>query len=309
MNFRNEPSVAIIIINWNGFALTKICIESLFKSTYNNYQVVLIDNASADGSGEQLNQYFKDRIDFIQNDENLGFTGGNNVGIKYALELGYDYIMELNNDTEVEPDFLMRLVKAIDGKKEFGAAQPLILYTAKPDTIWNGGGTYYRKTGLSITRAVNKKIKDKPNSGETDWITGCCFLIKSEVLKKTGCLKEVFFFGCFEDVDLSLRIQEAGYKLWMESSSVIYHSVGQSSISKDKGKEGYVNPQLHYLWNRNQLFFIRMHVHKVFLPVAYIFQLIKLGLISVYFLGRGRVEKLKLTWRGFYHGLTLKYEN
>jgi len=309
MSLIKEPSVAIVIINWNGFALTKICLESLFNITYHNFRVILVDNASADGSGEKLKNFFGDQIDFIQNDENLGFTGGNNVGIKYALDEGFDYILELNNDTEVDREFLTRLIESIHGKSEFGAAQPLILYTSKPDIIWNAGGSYYSKTGLTRTRAGDRKIRSKPKSSETDWISGCCFLIKSEVLRKTGCLKEIFFFGSFEDVDLSLRIKKEGYKLWMESSSVIYHSVGQSSVSDKKGKEGYVFPQLHYLWNRNQLFFIRMHVSKIFIPLAYILQFFKLMLLSLYFLGRGRIQKLKLTWRGFYHGLTLKYED
>ncbi|MEX2593004.1 MAG: glycosyltransferase family 2 protein [Anditalea sp.] len=309
MDFIEEPSVAIILVNWNGYDLTQICIHSIFKINYKNYRVILVDNASADQSGAKLKIEFGDTIDYIQNEYNLGFSGGNNVGIRYALERRFEYVMELNNDTEVDPDFLTRLINSIHEKDEYGAAQPLILYTADKSKIWNAGGVYNSVLGLSFTREKNKSNDKNLSSKDTDWITGCCFLMKAEVVKQAGLLKEVFFFGSFEDVDMSLRIRELGYKLWYEHSAVIYHSVGQSSKSKVKGKEGYLNSKLHYLVNRNQMFFIRMHVDGVFLPIAYLIQIFKMLLYSVYFLGRWRPKKFIDALKGFYHGITESYEN
>ncbi|GGF27634.1 glycosyltransferase family 2 protein [Echinicola rosea] len=309
MDFIKEPSVAIILVNWNGYELTKVCIHSLFRMGYQNYHVVLVDNASPDGSGPRIRDAFKDKITYIQNEKNLGFSGGNNTGIRYALEKGFDYILELNNDTEVEPDFLTRLVDSIDDRPEFGAAQPVMTYTSEKEKVWNAGGIYWPVLGLSFTRNKNRPVYQAMNSKETDWITGCCFLIKTEVLQKVGFLKEVFFFGSFEDVDMSLRIKQEGYKLWYECTSKIYHSVGQSSKSKTKGKEGYLNPMLHYLVNRNQLFFIRMHVKWWFLPLAYAVQAGKMLAFTLYFIVRGRFGKLRHAWRGFFHGIIKNYED
>ncbi len=309
MNFTEEPSVAIILVNWNGYELTKICIHSIFNIHYKNYRIILVDNASEDGSGIKLKNEFEGRIDYIQNQSNLGFSGGNNVGIRYALDHGFDYVMELNNDTEVVPDFLTRLIVSIHGNDEYGAAQPLILYTVDKSRIWNAGGDYYRSLGMSFTRKENARHKENLTSRDTDWITGCCFLIKSEVLRKTGLLNEVFFFGSFEDVDMSLRIRSLGYRLHFEASAVIYHSVGQSSKTKEKGKEGYLNNKIHYLVNRNQMYFIRMHVDRIYRPLAYIVQVLKMLSFSIYFLVRWRINKLKEAWKGFYHGITENYEN
>lgn len=305
-----KPSVAIIIINWNNYTDSKLCLNSLKKCVYNNFKVVVVDNNSEDGSGQKLREEFEDFAIFLFNEKNLGFSGGNNVGIKFALENGFEYVMELNNDTEVEHDFLNKLIDSIDGRQEYGAAQPLIYYNGiKQNIIWNAGGTLINPLGISLTRKEGRTNNGSLKGEETDWITGCAFLIKSDVLKKAGLLKEFFFFGSFEDVDLSLRIKEQGYKLWFESSSVIYHSVGNSSKSKEKGKEGYLNPQIHYLVQRNQIIFIKQHTKLFFIPLALAFQFVKIIGFSAYFLIRRRPLKLKLAWKGFLDGLFKQYHD
>lgn len=310
MNSERIPSVGIVIINWNNYEDSKKCLISLINCTYSNFKTIVVDNFSQDGSGERLNNEFGNFAHFIFNKKNLGFTGGNNVGLRYALAEGFEYVMELNNDTEVEPDFLTKLVFSVHGKKEYGAAQPLIYYNQeKRHIIWNAGGTLISSLGLTFTKFKGKKKPDQLRSSETDWITGCAFLIRSEVLKKTGLLKEFYFFGSYEDVDLSTRIRKAGYKLWFEPSSVIYHSVAKSSKSPKKGKEGNLNSQVHYLVQRNQMIFINQQVPKIFIPLAVIIQCGKMLFYSVYFIARWRPTKLKLSWKGFKDGLMNSYND
>jgi len=304
------PSVAIVLINWNNYADSKLCLNSLQKCIYKNFKVIVVDNNSQDGSGQILQEEFGDFAIFLFNKENLGFSGGNNVGIRYALERGFDYVMELNNDTEVEPNFLDKLIDSIDGRPEYGAVQPLIYYNgSRRNIIWNAGGTLIDFLGLSLTRKEGRKNPGNLKGEDIDWITGCAFLIKSDVLKKVGLLKEFFFFGSFEDVDLSVRIKDHGFKLWFEPSSVIYHTAGNSSKTKEKGKEGFLNPQVHYLVQRNQIIFIKHHTKLFFIPLALAFQFVKIIGNSAYFIIRRRPKKLKLAWKGFKDGLLKKYND
>lgn len=310
MQSSNTPSVAVILINWNNYEDSKKCLISLQYCTYTNFLPIVVDNFSQDGSGKKLQEEFGNYAHFMFTDANLGFSGGNNVAIRYALEKGFDYIMELNNDTEVEPDFLGKLVFSIHDCEEFGAAQPLIYYNQdRRHVIWNAGGKLISSLGLSLTKMEGKTKPASLTAQETDWITGCAFLIKSEVLRKTGLLKEFFFFGSFEDVDMSIRIRAAGYKLWFEPASVIYHTAGNSSKTKEKGKEGYVHPMVHYLVQRNQMIFIKQYTSPVFIPLAVLVQLGKMGLYSLYFLVRWRPTKLKSLWKGFWDGLINTYHD
>jgi GT2 family glycosyltransferase len=310
MQSSNTPSVAVILINWNNYEDSKKCLLSLQHCTYTNFLPIVVDNFSQDGSGKKLQEEFGDFAHFLFTDANLGFSGGNNVGFRYALERGFDYVMELNNDTEVEPDFLETLVFSIHDREDFAAAQPLIYYNQdRRHVIWNAGGKLIPQLGLSLTKMEGKTKPASLPAQETDWITGCAFLIKSEVLRKTGLLKEFFFFGSFEDVDLSTRIRNSGYKLWFEPSSVIYHTAGNSSKSKVKGKEGFLNPRVHYLAQRNQMIYINHHTKPIFIPLAVLTQLGKMGLYTLYFLARWRPNKCRLAWKGFWDGLTKTYHD
>lgn len=310
MSHLSFPSVAIVLINWKNYEDSKKCLISLQSCNYKNFKSIVIDNHSGDGSGEKLQKEFGDFTHFIFTDENLGFSGGNNVGFRYALENEFDYVMELNNDTEVEPDFLDKLVWSIHDKSDYGIAQPLIFYNGKRrNVIWNAGGKLIPFLGISLTKKEGSTDLRGVFSEETDWTTGCATLIKTSVLREVGLLKEFFFFGSFEDVDFSMRVKEKGYKLWFESGAKIYHSVGNSSKSKTKGKEGFLNPIVHYLAQRNQMIFIKHHTKFIFIPLAVSVQFAKMLLYSAYFVGRWRLQKLKMAWKGFADGLLNTYHD
>ncbi|MEY3643864.1 MAG: hypothetical protein RLZZ207_558, partial [Bacteroidota bacterium] len=121
----SPPKVAIIIVNWNGYALTKACLESLKELQYSNFKLILVDNGSVDGSGEKLKSEFPE-IELLTSPDNIGFTGGNNLGIQWALDHSFDQVLLLNNDTLVEPDFLDPLVSFLEQNPDYGAVQPKI---------------------------------------------------------------------------------------------------------------------------------------------------------------------------------------
>jgi hypothetical protein len=129
-------------------------------------------------------------------------------------------------------------------------------------------------------------------------------MIKAEVLKQVGLLEEKYFIY-HEDVDLSLRIKKAGYSLWIEPASVIYHIAGMSQKAKSKGKEGFVSPKVHYLNARNRIWTLRKYTKPLEWPSVFTYQLIYMLTVSLYFIGRGRFSKLNSWWKGIRHGLTI----
>ena len=297
-------NIAIILVNWNAFDLTVQCIKSVTTTGFPSANIFLVDNASKDNSGPKLRERFMD-VNFIQNQENLGFTGGNNIAIDKALEMGFEYVMLLNNDTEVTEGFIEPLLKAIEGNDEVAAVQPLILELNRKELIWNAGGDTDRFFGLSKTRFESQEL-DKVRSSlksSTDWITGCCILVRSSIIHEIGMLDNKFF-AYHEDVDWSIRMRKAGYELRVVPESIIFHLSMASLRSDIKQKEGFLSPFMHYLHVRNHLFLIRKHLD-YFNPVGvWGYQFIKLFGYSAYFLFRGRFTKFRYAMRGFKDGIT-----
>ena len=286
--------VAVIIVNWNRYQLTRDCLKSLSQVRKPSLKVVLVDNASEDDSVHLLKAQFKDPH-YIVNDENLGFTGGNNVGIQWAIEKGYNYIGLLNNDTVVDENFLEPLLVALQSNDQIGAVQPVIYHGKDTDVIWNSGGKLNKWTGRTVS--LKKRISEEVYS---EWLTGCCILTRSKVLKEVG---DLFydFFAYYEDVDWSLRVRSMGYNLLVEPESFIYH-IGGASSKAEKGREGIVRPIVHYWNTRNSIWVLRRNGY-FFQPTCYFFVLIRTISYSCYFLLRGRFNKLKMVWLGFSHGL------
>lgn len=247
--FMKKPSVAIILINWNNEEDTIDCIKSLADITYPDYKVFVMDNGSEQKSIDALRPFCVGEVRLIENRENLGFSGGNNVGIDIALKEGFDYILLLNNDTTVEPDFLDELVKVAESDEKIGAVGSKIYFYFEPDRnkIWYGGGKFSWLGGGEHMQYEHVDA-DHPNDikpREVDYITGCVFLVKSEVLRKVGGLFEDFFLY-YEDTDWSLSIKKVGYRLMHAPFSKVYHKV--SRATKKLG-----NPKIYYYHVRNAL--------------------------------------------------------
>ena len=295
--------LAIILVNWNSYELTKNTIISLQASTYTNYSIIVVDNASSDDSLQQLKKEFPSII-FLESNNNLGFTGGNNLGMQYALEKKFELQLLLNNDVEVEPDFLEPLIDVFKNEK-IGAAQPLIYFHHNHELIWNAGSKYNALLGITTTPGYNTidiGQKQKKIHKKIDWITGCAFMVRSSVLHKVGLLTEAFFIY-YEDVDLSFKIKKSGYELAYVPGSVIYHIAGMAHKSLQKTKEGYMSAKVHYLNARNRIWILKKYTTLWAFPLVLVYQTFYFFGISFYFIFRRRWQKLKAWNRGIGDGL------
>lgn len=300
-----NPSVAIILVNWNGYLFTKACIKSLEKIEYNAFQIILVDNGSENFEGQKLKKEFPE-IELIENGKNLGFAGGNNVGIRRALEDGFSYVMLLNNDTEVEPNFLEEMISKFQSNPKLGMVQPLIFFLHDRNKIWSAGGRWNSFLGRAITVGDRKMIKSIDlKDSEIDWATGCCILISKEALEQIGLLNEQYF-TYFEDVDWSLRLKDKGYKIELASAAKIYHEAGASS--KKKHSEGTLSASVFYFHVRNQFFLLRDHLSGIPFCAGLGYHGIRFFTWMVYFCFRGRFQKLKAVARGIHHGLFFTLE-
>lgn len=224
---KQYPNISIVILNYNGRKVLEKCLASVFRVNYPNFSVVVVDNNSADGSLEAAKAKFSKAI-FIKNEQNLGFASGNNVGIRFSLEHGADYILLLNNDTEVTSDFLAFLTAASEKNKKIGIAGPII-FKGNSKKVWFSGGEidWFRMK----TRHVEELGGEKAYS--TGFITGCAMLVKKEVFKKVGLLDEDFFLY-WEDADFSVRAQKAGFGCVVVPASKINHFEKSGNNPKDK---------------------------------------------------------------------------
>jgi GT2 family glycosyltransferase len=272
---REAPSVAILTVNYNGGGHITDFLESLTSVTYANWALVVVDNASSDGSPEEVARLLPAAV-IIRNEENLGITGGHNAGIRCCLEQGFDYVLFLNNDTIVEPDFLERLVQAADGQTM--VAPKTYLYGRRPlldDTVgdfdwWRGvwrGWLYGKPEPPGFDRR-------QPNMASL-----CCLLVPAGVFRDAGLMDDRFFMY-YDDFDFVRRAKGAGYGLRLRADAVIYHRKAASSGGVD-------SPFKLYYATRNRLYL--MHKH---LPSW------RFGLFLAYFLATRSAYLMALAARG-----------
>lgn len=216
------PKVSIIILNWNGLKDTIECLESLKKITYPNYEVIVVDNGSKGNDVNVLEKKYKDYIRLIKNKENLGFAEGNNVAIRQVLREGKsDYILLLNNDTVVAPNFLTELVKASQLHDNVAISQAKILLT-KARGI-HSTGNICDIYGAVICRGNREKDKEYEKVDSNFFYpAGACMLIKKKALEEIGLFdKELFAYN--EDLDLGWRARLLNYQILYVPKSICFH--------------------------------------------------------------------------------------
>ena len=217
--------------------------------------------------------------------------------------------MLLNNDTIVTPGFLEPLINIFKNFKDTGAVQPKILFNHDRTLIWSAGGRYFPWIAQSPTIGYLKKDQDRYNKPkQTDWTSNCCALYSTEALLKAGLLNEIYFYGSFDDVDVSLKISALGKKLFYCPESVIYHIAGMAARSETPEAEGQMKPFVRYLVSRNNWFFIRTHTPWFFLPLVFIYTSMHATALLCFSLIKGRKSKAKAILGGYIDGLRLPLE-
>ena len=212
----NYPKVSVIILNYNGLDCIKTTLASVLRTDYLNFEIVLVDNNSQDGSFELIRKTFP-KITSIRNSANLGFSAGNNIGIEYALERGADYVFLLNYDTQIEKNTLSLLVEEMEKNKKVGIASPII-FKGNSEEVWFSGG----KINWLKMKSNHLTDKKERNYYESDYLSGCAMLIRAEVFRRIGLFDERFFLY-WEDADFSVRAKKARYKIAVYPKSKIYH--------------------------------------------------------------------------------------
>lgn len=238
-----NPKVSIVILNWNQKEDTIECLNSLKGLRYSNYEIVLVDNGSNDGSQKEIIKLFPD-VQLIKNPTNLGFTGGCNIGMKHALKNGSDYVFLLNNDTKVDKYVLQYLVNESEENKEVGIAGPAVYSYYKPNHLLSVGYHILIKKGETIPITNKTEIN---NPKEVDYIQGSALLIKRKVLTKVGLFYEPYFIY-FEDVEMCLKAKKASYKVICVPTAKIWHKCSKSF--------GPMSPKAFYYYSRNRITFV-----------------------------------------------------
>jgi len=240
------PEVAVIVLNWNGKDDTLSCLKSVRAQENIVVHMMLVDNASIDHSVPAVRESFPE-AEIIETGANLGYAGGNNVGLKHALKRGFEYTFVLNNDTVLDPYCLANLVADLNAHPNAAAAAPKALFLDSPTTIYFAGGTL---SPGGAPEHVGMGQQDGPQffSCDTEWVTGCAILFRSRVLKEISLFESKFFL-LFEDLDWSMRARKLGYKLRFVADARLWHKASASF-----GKT--FSPLYWYYYSRNNLLWI-----------------------------------------------------
>lgn len=368
------PKVGIIILNWNRWEDTLECLESVYRNVYQNYQVIVVDNGSIDGSVERIKEWadgkqelttnkndnplyvlsyptvkkpvcyicynrdeaekgensdlesqiskknrnaFTDNMKrkppttiepliIIQTGKNLGFAGGNNVGIRYIHNKDdFDYLWLLNNDTVIDSNALSEMVKLICSDNKIGMVGSKLLLYDRPEVIQVLGGTdkitWKNPGGTLLYYGMEDSLCPDTDFELKGYISGASLLVKNEVIKNIGLLDENYFMLA-EETDWCFRASQAGWKLYCSTKSKVWHKVG-ASVKNKKGKTFPI--YYDYYETRNHLYFVRKHFSKEFLiaSIFYFFIGIKKSVKVVMFSKNDKWKNIKALLKGYYDGI------
>jgi hypothetical protein len=292
-----SPRVAVIVLNWNGTDDTLECLESLSRVRYAGVELIVVDNGSQPSPRDILCRSHP-HITYLQNAQNLGYAGGNNVGIRYALAAGHDYAFVLNNDTRVEPDFLERAVAVAESDPSIGVVGIKIIACEDHRRVWVAyGQVTYRQ---SLVRLIGYYKLDRgafDQQKDVEWVPGTAMLFSRRALETVGLFDEEFF-AYHEDVDWCTAARKRGFRVVFAPQARIYHKGHRSS-----GGKGYVTPR-QYLAGRNMVLYVRKHANwlqrtkfvlflAATLPLQYLRRLVTCEQAGVIWKVRGMLDALR----------------
>ena len=260
----NKFKLAIIILNWNNTSDTIECIQSINTHILkNDFKIILIDNGSYQNIDEVIAFEKELPMVVVRLENNIGFAAGNNIGIRMALDEGFDYIMLLNNDTVLTDDSVINLIKIMQDNNDLGIGGLVNYYYSHPEKVWHAGLMNNLYIGKNHT--VKNFTADKSSIIYVDYVPGSSLIAKRSVFEKVGLLDERFF-AYYEENDFCLRAKEIGFKTGFLTSSRILHKVGNSSLNHIKV----------YLRTRNMLLFYSKYSIKIFLPIIILINFLRI---------------------------------
>ena len=249
------PLVAIILVNYNGYRDTARCLDSLAEITYAPTRIIVVHNGCHDNSDARLREEFPSAHHIVSK-ENLGFTGGNNLGIEFAMNLGVDHVLLINNDTIVTPHFLEPLVDRLLSNPTIGAVSGKIYYApeamnGKANVIWYAGCFQKWHTGFHHSGVLEEDTGNYDVALEVPYASGCLMLMRGDVLRLIGPLSDDYFLY-WEEADWCWSAKEHGFRSFYEPKSVIYHNFQSAQHGREK-------PLYMYMQTRNAFIFARKH--------------------------------------------------
>lgn len=285
-------TLAVILVNYNGKQYNDACIDSILaNSGMEEGKIIVVDNASQDDSMRLLEERYggEERLELIRLDDNYGFSYANNVGIDRARRQGADYVLLLNNDTEIMPDMLRRLWEC--AKRHPGSMiAPKIYYSSDRERIWSAGGSFSKVIKKAKHVGLNETDRGQYDlERETGFATGCCLWIPMSVIERAGTLDERFFLY-YEDTEYSFRLQKQGIAIWYCPQAVMYHKVGASTRGADSALCAY------YI-ARNWLLCSRLQLGRRY-PVFLLYYVINRTVCCLLWLLRGKGALVRATWLG-----------
>ncbi len=281
------PSVCTVVLNWNGLADTRECLQSLQETDYPNNHVIMIDNGSDSDEATLVEREFGGFIEVVRNPVNLGFAGGMNVGIRRALEAGAEYVLLLNNDVTVDPGFLKAMVATAGKHPNLGAASPRAYFRARPDVIYSTGGRVNVWTGTA--RQIGRGQRDRGQfeaEAVRDYADGLCLLMSREAIERVGLLDEGYFMY-WEETDWCFRARAKGFRCYYVPEAKVWHKAERSLSSTD---------EFHYHYERNALMFVRKRGNVLQVATALLTHLLVYG--PWYLVRRpGKIGRALAEWR------------
>lgn len=240
-----KNKIGIVMVNYNGLKFQNDCLKTLYNQEYQNFEVVVVDSNSHDDSIKKLRENYP-QVHVICENENVGVAVGNNIGIKYCLQNDAEYILLLNNDTELDPMLLSNLINKASPKC---IVVPKIYFYSPNNWIWFGGGylDWNKASGYHIgLKEIDKGQFDEEK--DISYSPTCCMLIHKDVFNKIGLIDENTFMY-YDDTDFCVRLLDNGYRIRYVPSAYLWHKVSSSSGGMSNRIGVYYN-------NRNQLYFM-----------------------------------------------------
>jgi GT2 family glycosyltransferase len=254
------PLVSLITVNYNQNQVTELLLASIASTnTYAAMELIVVDNASGDNPVPRWQDKYPN-VTFIRSESNLGFAGGNNLGISAATG---DYLFFVNNDTEFTPGLIDALVAVLDEHPKVGMVSPKIRYFDEPQLLQYAGFTpmnYYTMRNKCIGQFEQDNGQYDHMTGPTGYIHGAAMMVRREAMDKAGLMAENFFLY-YEEMDWNDHVRRAGYEIWLEPRALIYH--------KESVSVGRISGLKEYFMNRNRILFIRRNAPSAFTVVVF----------------------------------------